>query len=170
MEDQANSQLTEDQQKEKILHEFTPVAQKKTWREIFLPAGIILLIILAGAVSGYFLSNKKGGSAGGAKMIGGKNTVSSPEEMGIKDSESFPDKAQGKVEVNDSKEITEGSHKLVRPGGESQTAYITSSVVDLNQFIGKCVEVWGETFSGQKAGWLMDIGFVKKLDKCPEGL
>lgn len=52
----------------------------------------------------------------------------------------------------------EGTHKLVRPGGISQTVYLTSSVIDLDQLVGNQVTIWGETFKGQKAGWLMDVG------------
>lgn len=151
-----------------LLKKFSPLEKKSNWKEILLPAGIILLIILAGAGTGYLLANRGGG---GLKMIaGGEKAVSGPTEMGLKDEEAFPDKAQGKLEANDSEEILEGSHRLLRSGGESQTAYLTSSVVDLNQYLGKCVEVWGQTFAAQKAAWLMDIGYVKKLDKCPEGI
>jgi hypothetical protein len=55
----------------------------------------------------------------------------------------------------------EGTHKLVRPGGISQTAYLTSSVIDLDSLVGHQVTIWGETFKGQKAGWLMDVGRAK---------
>lgn len=60
----------------------------------------------------------------------------------------------------------EGSHKLLRPGGISQTVYLTSSVIDLDNLVGDQVTVWGETFKGTKAGWLMDVGRarVEKLN------
>lgn len=60
----------------------------------------------------------------------------------------------------------EGSHKLLRPGGASQTVYLTSSVIDLDNLVGDQVTVWGETFKGTKAGWLMDVGRarVEKLN------
>mgnify|MGYP001605629496 CR=1 FL=1 len=59
------------------------------------------------------------------------------------------------------KKITdEGSHILVRDG-IGQNAYLTSSVVDLDKYIDKKVQVWGKTYSAQKAGWLMDIGRIK---------
>jgi hypothetical protein len=41
--------------------------------------------------------------------------------------------------------------------------YLTSSTVDLSPFVGKKVRVWGQTFTGQKAGWLMDVGLVEVL-------
>ena len=58
----------------------------------------------------------------------------------------------------------EGSHKLLRPGGESQTVYLTSSVTDLDKFVGMQIQVWGETFKAQSAGWLMDVGRVKVIN------
>lgn len=58
----------------------------------------------------------------------------------------------------------EGSHKLLRPGGDSQTVYLTSSATDLDEFVGMDVEIWGETFKGQKAGWFMDVIKVKVVE------
>ena len=55
----------------------------------------------------------------------------------------------------------EGQYHLVRPGGDSQNVYLTSSTVDLSQFIGQKIKVWGETQKAQKAGWLMDVGKVQ---------
>jgi len=145
--------------------------KKSVLKEIFLPAGIILAIILAGGATGWFLANRVGGKVAQIKDLpGGAEIVESQKEVGIKDEKTFRDYALGRIEINDNGEIVEGSHKLIRPGGPSQTAYLTSSVVDLNQFLGKCVEVWGETFAAQKVGWLMDVGRVKILDSCPEGL
>jgi len=50
---------------------------------------------------------------------------------------------------------------LIRPGGDSQNVYLTSTVIDLESFVGKKVEVWGETIGAREAGWLMDVGKVK---------
>ena len=140
-------------------------------KEIFLPAGIILAIILAGGGTGWFLASRSIGKPTPTKELkGNAQVVESQKEVGIKDEKTFRDYAAGRIEINDNGEVPEGSHKLIRPGGPSQTAYLTSSVVDLNQFLGKCVEVWGETFAAQKVGWLMDVGRVKVLNSCPEGL
>ena len=57
----------------------------------------------------------------------------------------------------------EGSFHLERPGGTSQNVYLTSSTVDLSEYVGKKVKVYGETFQGEKAGWLMDVGLVEVL-------
>jgi len=140
-------------------------------KEIFIPAGIILAIILAGGGTGWFLASRSIGKPTLTKELkGSAQVVESQKEVGIKDEKTFRDYATGRIEINDNGEVPEGSHKLIRPGGPSQTAYLTSSVVDLNQFLGKCVEVWGETFAAQKVGWLMDVGRVKVLNSCPEGL
>lgn len=156
-----------------LVQQISQDTPKTKWKGILLPALVILVIIAAGAFTGYFFSKKGttiGGSAETKQLMGGVEQVQGPKEVGIKDEKAFRDTAQGKIEVNDNKDITEGSYKLLRSGGPSQTAYLTSSVLDLGQFSGKCVQIWGETFAGQKAGWLMDVGRVKLLDSCPEGL
>jgi hypothetical protein len=81
--------------------------------------------------------------------------------FGIKDDDTFKDSAEGyliEAEIDD-----EGSHKLLRPGGVSQTVFLTSSSTDLDKFIGMEIKVKGETFKGQRAGWLMDVGQVEVL-------
>lgn len=55
----------------------------------------------------------------------------------------------------------EGTHHLERDGGASRNVYLTSSVIDLESFVGKKVEVWGETLASRKAGWLMDVARVQ---------
>lgn len=142
------------------------------FREVFLPAMGILMIIVAGGITGWFLATKKINTSflGSEEGDIPKSVTEEKKEIGIKDEKTFRDYAVGRIEINDDREISEGTHKLLRPGGSSQTAYLTSSVLDLNQFIGKCVEVWGETFGAQRVGWLMDVGRIKILEKCPEGI
>jgi len=148
--------------------------KKGNLKETLFPVGIILAIVVAGTITGYFLSSRRGGLPSGPEVTKtleeGVEVVSGPQEVGIKDVRVFRDTAEGKVQINDGSLVAEGSHKLIRPGGESQTAYLTSSVVDLSLFIGKCVQVWGETFEGEKAAWLMDVGRVKLLNTCPQGI
>jgi len=153
----------------------TDVLPKSAWRTIILPAAVIALIILAGVGTGYVFSHPKAAGGGLTSIFssgseGGGKVAGAPQEAGAKNQDEFPDKAQGKLTVNDNEAVAVGSHQLIRPGGEDQIAYLTSSVVDLDQFAGHCVEVWGQTFATEKVGWLMDIGYVKRLDKCPEGL
>ncbi|MCX6726030.1 MAG: hypothetical protein NT052_01800 [Candidatus Shapirobacteria bacterium] len=161
-------------EEQNLVQQFPQNYKKSGLKGILIPALIILAIILAGGTTGYLIVKKSSRATNAItetkQLIGGAEQVSSAKEIGIKDEKAFKDTSQGRIEVNDDKNITEGSYKLIRPGGASQTAYLTSSVVDLSQFKGKCVQIWGETFSGQKAGWLMDVGRVKILDSCPEGL
>jgi hypothetical protein len=81
---------------------------------------------------------------------------------GSQDEDIFPDKAEGIVVAGGVN--GEGSHHLVRPGGDSQNVYISSSVVDLDTLVGARVQVWGQTMSAKKAGWLMDVGRLKLLE------
>jgi hypothetical protein len=174
MPEETTTQTVEVKTEEEPLVHKLEKEKKGSLKEILLPVGVILIIILAGVFTGNFLANRRGGLPTGPtetkELEEGVELVSGPKEVGIKDVRVFKDTAEGKIEVNDGSITTEGSHKLIRPGGESQTAYLTSSVVDLNLFIGKCVQVWGETFKAEKAGWLMDIGRVKLLDRCPSGV
>lgn len=155
-----------------LVKKFDSLSGGSSKKAILIPAVAILLIILAGGATGYFLANRGGISrlVKTKELVGGAEVVEGPKEVGVKDEKTFRDTAEGKIEVNDNPDIPEGSHRLIRSGGSSQTAYLTSSIVDLNQFLGKCVQVWGETFAAQKAAWLMDVGRVKILDRCPEGV
>ena len=58
----------------------------------------------------------------------------------------------------------EGTHHLEREGGASQNVYLTSSVLGLQQFVDRKIQIWGETFAAQKASWFMDVGKLKVLD------
>lgn len=90
------------------------------------------------------------------------NMVKTDKVEGVSDTKNFKDSAEGVMEkggING-----EGTHKLVRDGGPSQTAYLVSSVIDLDTYVGKKVKVWGETFAAKKASWLMDVGKVEILE------
>ena len=130
---------------------------KQTKKGIILGA-VVLVIIGVGIFTGYLLSSR---SAGGGVALG-PGVEQKGSEVGSVDVKTFKDTAEGVLEKGGID--GEGTHKLIREGGPSQTAYLTSSVINLDQFVGKKVQVWGETFAGQKAAWLMDVGRVKKLD------
>lgn len=142
-----------------VMHDF----QQASLTGIFSRKLIAFLLIIAvlGVGSGYLLSgnNQQGGTISlinsNAGSLG-KGTV-----VGSNDSKTFKDLAEGKLEKGGIED--EGQYHLVRPGGESQYVYLTSSVIDLSKFVGKKVKVWGETQKAQKAGWLMDVGKVEVL-------
>jgi hypothetical protein len=58
----------------------------------------------------------------------------------------------------------EGTHILNRGNTLSQRVSLTSSVVDLDFFVGRQVEITGETNASAKTGWLLDVGTVKVLE------
>lgn len=117
---------------------------------------IIFFAILLGVGSGFGL-NKLNlfGLGGGAKG----EKVKTATEIGVRDETTFKDSAEGKL-VKGGVD-SEGTHHLVRSGGASQNVYLTSSVVNLDNFVGKKVKVYGLTIAAQKAGWLMDVGRVE---------
>lgn len=126
------------------------------------PMGSFLLgiiIIFLGITTGYVLFARTGstGSTGGLK-----GSSDAKQIVGRQDTKTFRDTAEGTLEANGVN--GEGTHRLIRPGGESQTVYLTSSVVDLGEFVGKKVRVRGETFAAKKAAWLMDVGVVEVLE------
>ncbi len=90
-----------------------------------------------------------------------KKEIQKDAEFGVKD----PGTADTAIGVVEKGGIDgEGTHKLLREGGPSQNIYITSSVLDLDSFVGLKIQIWGETMKAQKAGWLMDIIKVKIVD------
>ena len=77
-------------------------------------------------------------------------------------SQNFSDSAVGTIKAGGVN--NEGTHTLLRDGGVTQNAALTSSVVDLDLFVGKKVQVSGETNDSNKAGWFMDVGSIKILE------
>lgn len=123
---------------------------------------IFLVVGILGVGTGYLLSGTSATSGITDKVgsIGGSDAQKG-EKYGDGDPEVFTDEAEGVVRKGGID--GEGQYHLERPGGESQNVYMTSSVVDLSEFTGKKVKVWGKTFDGEKAGWLMDVGIVEVL-------
>ncbi len=91
----------------------------------------------------------------------GKNAIEKGKTYGSNDTSTFKDSTEGVLKEGGIE--GEGQYHLVRPGGDSQNVYVTSSLVDLSLFLNKKIKVWGETQTAQKAGWLMDVGRVEVL-------
>ena len=121
---------------------------------------IFLGVVIAGIVLGYYLSVRN--VPGSGKVVKGDDIIQTENEVGSTDTATFRDTAKGVLESGGSN--GEGTHKLTRDGGPSQTVYLISSIVDLDQYAGKKVEVWGETIRAQKVGWLMDVGRLKIIE------
>lgn len=126
---------------------------------------LAILVIGLGGLTGYEINQFMGGKSSSTQVEQGgvvsKEKVTKGSEFGVKD----PGKADTAVGVVEKGGIDgEGTHKLLREGGSSQTVYMTSSVIDLDSFTGVKIQVWGETIKAQKAGWLMDVLKVKVLE------
>lgn len=115
-----------------------------------------LLVVLVGVGTGWLIAGNKDGSTN-------PGAVKTTEKMaGVKDTTEFKDTATGMLEEGGIS--GEGQYHLTRSGGVSQTVYLTSTSVDLSSFVGKNVQVWGQTLSARKAGWLMDVGKVQVVE------
>ena len=121
-----------------------------------LLVGIVAVSLLLGTLTGYNLSSKGNNSLNAGLTLGAPKTAQ-------QDSRTFKDFAEGTVrarpEPSDPSEYVEGTHLLERPG--QVPVALTSSVLDMSQFEGKKVKIFGETQKALKEGWLMDVGKVE---------
>ncbi len=139
------------------------VPQRANLTAKFLPIFIIFVVIAAGIFSGLVLSSRKKIAAETQKAALSEETLTGEQKQSF--NQTFRDETEGVVEKNDKLDkYAQGTHRLIRPGGESQTAYLTSSVLDLDEYMGKKVKVFGETFGSSQVGWLMDVGKVEVVD------
>lgn len=124
----------------------------------FMTKNTILIfsaVVLLGVFTGFLLAPK------GSNVVAvgtGTDIANLPKGtvFGSADEKAFKDSAEGTLKEGGIE--GEGSYHLVRPGGDSQNVYLTSSVLDLGQLVGRKVKVWGQTNDAQRAGWLMDVG------------
>ncbi|KKS78749.1 MAG: hypothetical protein UV54_C0052G0004 [Candidatus Beckwithbacteria bacterium GW2011_GWA2_43_10] len=136
-----------------------PAAGKKAKTKLIL---WLISLVFLGTISGYGLTLLKKPQAVKQLSRTVQNGIEKGRTFGVIDEKAFKDQAEG--EIASGGIDGEGSHHLIRDGGESQYVYLTSSIVDLNQFVGKKVRVWGQTFEAQRAGWLMDVGRLEILE------
>jgi hypothetical protein len=122
--------------------------------------GVYVVLILLGVGTGYMLSTRRVSAGVAGQKV---TTVKTDKVAGSTDATTFKDSAEGVIEKGGSD--GEGSHKLIRDGGPSQTAYLISSVVDLDEYAGKKVRVWGQTMTAKKVSWLMDVGKIERLSE-----
>lgn len=125
---------------------------------------IFLAVAVAGFYTGSWLKAKNSGTIVSAELTGIQADIPTTgvkvgDIFGSADEKMFKDPATGVIDKGGFN--GEGTHKLVRTGGISQTVYLTSSTIDLDALVGHQVTIWGQTFKGQKVGWLMDVGRAK---------
>ena len=126
--------------------------QSSVKKEAMVMIVVYVVLLLLGVGTGYLLVQK--GVPGPTAAKG--TPINSNKVVGVQDASTFKDCATGKMEKGGLD--GEGTHKLVRDGGPSQTAYLISSIVDLDQYDGLTVKVCGQTLAAKKVSWLMDVG------------
>lgn len=141
-----------------VVHEFGGKKTSLSTRTLL----IFLIVVSLGIFAGYFLagSSSKANSTDTSTLSASE--VKKGDTFGSNDTKTFKDSTEGilkKGGIGD-----EGAYHLVRPGGDSQNVYLTSSLVDLSKFVGRKIKVWGETNAAEKAGWLMDVGKLQLLN------
>lgn len=136
---------------------------------------VIAIVLILGLVSGFWISRffpLKQSNNSIIESITQSDVTSADDIKSESDlvvgtaygdtAKTFKDSATGTIEkggVNG-----EGTHTLNREGGKTQRAALTSSVLDLDLFVNKKVEIKGETNASSKAGWFLDVGVVKILE------
>ena len=161
MEDKSvkKTPIPEITEEKKVMHDFDVKDNSSQFSMKFI--AILLVVSVLGLGTGYVLAGQGNGEKGIASKLTGSNAVKG-KTYGDGDTKIFKDTAEGVLTEGGIE--GEGQFHLVRVGGEDQYVYLTSSIVDLSEFDGKKVKVWGQTFEGQKAGWLMDVGRLQVLE------
>lgn len=165
MEGAEISKLQDRHQKEtvpntKVMKDFPG---KKSGKNTIAIVVSCLIVILGGILSGKLLSKQSLGSIG--------ETPKTEKEEKLPEGEEGISVEQISDKVKDAEGVLveggikgEGTYHLERSGGDSQNVYLTSTTIDLTPYVGKKIQVWGETLSGVYAGWLMDVVKVKELE------
>jgi hypothetical protein len=159
MENDRKEHLKQVEEDNSIMH---PFKENQNSSSPVRMIAILVLIAFLGVGTGFVFSQFSAKT--GKSVIPGVLNPNAPKKgqsYGDGDPAVFKDTAEGVVREGGIE--GEGQYHLEREGGESQNVYMTSSLVDLSEFVGKKVKVWGETQKAQTAGWLMDVGKVEVL-------
>lgn len=146
-----------------ILHTIDET-QKTTPFPIGAVAGVIVGAVLLGVLSGFIATKfTNNNAAPSSKEVGKAGDVAAGgQSAGIKDTKTFKDPAEGVLREGGFE--GEGSYHIEqKPNQPDQNVYLTSTAVDLSAFVGKKVRVLGQTFTAEKAGWLMDVGYIEVI-------
>lgn len=142
-----------------VMHSFTENTSSTSPVKVLL---LLLVVAVLGVGTGYGLSLFTQKTGERIPLLPQENSAAKGKIFGSDDTNTFKDTAEGTLKEGGVE--GEGQYHLVRSGGESQNVYLTSSLVDLSQFVGKKIKVWGETQEAQNAGWLMDVGRVEIIE------
>ncbi|OGM60030.1 hypothetical protein A3A75_01340 [Candidatus Woesebacteria bacterium RIFCSPLOWO2_01_FULL_39_10] len=161
MQQEINPQSVLQDKTEKGMHMLKSFPKKFGSKStLYLILGSIAVVLL-GVATGWFFSGVSLGQSGktGAVVSEGEKE---PGELGEITNGDKLNEAEGILKVGGIK--GEGNYNLERPGGASQTVYLTSTTIDLQPMVDKKVHVWGETLSAVNAPWLMDVVKVKVVE------
>jgi len=143
-----------------LMHDFTGSSGKKksskTSANPMKYLGIFLVVILLGVGTGFAIASMRGTAARKAAGVPTYN-VSTGKVFGTQSTEGYDAEAPEGI-LKEGGKGGEGAFHIEREGGEARFVYITSSNVDLSQFVGKKVKVWGKSQQAQNVGWLLDVG------------
>ena len=147
--------------KPEVMRKFPRIDKQKL---SFLSAAIVVVIL--GVGTGWVLSGGNFASKTGEKVPNKtqEKVISEKGEAGIADESVFSEKQSPEGTLLEGGIKGEGTHHLDRGMGEMKYVYLTSTVINLQDFVGKKVKIWGETLSAVNAGWLMDVGKIKVLE------
>lgn len=144
---------------EELVRQLDSNSKKVPWISLII---ITLIVGVLGAGSGFLIARGTQNQSATKTGVNKGSEITKGTALGSNDTKTFKDTAEGQLKEGGID--GEGQYHLERPGGESQNVYLTSSAVDLSLLVGRKVKVWGETFSAEKAGWLMDVGRVEVLE------
>lgn len=130
-------------------------------KEKYLLILLSLLVIVSGALSGYFLSGTQASTGSGVSLTKSSDSEKSETAVEVVDEEGLLSEEGTIVEGGID---GEGTHHLDRDLGPEKFVYLTSVVLDLDNFTGKKVKVWGNAMAGQEAGYLMDVIKVEIIE------
>ena len=148
---------SEEEKEKSLVHNFDPTSIS------FMNGKLIIILVGAaflGVTTGYLLTINNG-SITNVKNSISASTIAKGTTEGSGDEKVFKDVTEGSLKQGGIE--GEGAFHLVRPGGDSQNVYLTSSTVDLTKYLNRKIKVWGQTQKAQHAGWLMDVGFLEVL-------
>ena len=124
---------------------------------------IALVVVLSGIGTGYMLS---GANAKTTKTTNKTTTetVNENNTLAAETGEAVEDEEAPIGTLVEGGEGGEGTHTLERGLGPEKDVYLLSTVLTLDNFVGKKVQVWGEDLGAKEVGWLMDVTKVRVLE------
>ncbi len=147
-------------QEQNLVREFDSSSGEKA--PMMKLATLLIIVAVLGFGTGFVIVKGTSKQATSATEVKTSSDLTKGTAVGTNDLSTFKDTVEGTLKKGGIED--EGQFHLVRPGGDSQNVYLTSSSVDLSLMLDRKVKVWGQTQTAQHAGWLMDVGRVEILE------